>query len=646
MSYGYTGKILHVNLTTSEIKVEEPEEHFYRTYMGGSAMGMYYVLKETPAGAEALSPENVLALCTGVVTGTPISGQSRLTSVAKSPLTGCIGDAQGGGYFPAEMKFSGFDAVIIKGKSPKPVYLWMHHGEAELRDASHLWGMTTGDAEDKLKEELEDKRIEVLQIGPAGENMVRFAALISMSNRANGRTGMGAVMGSKNLKAVVVRGKQKPSIANPEKFKELQKLAKTNLEPTGMDDFGKYGTPDVCSPQNKSGGLPTYNFNSGTFEKHEEINGKTLYNEHLRGHEKDEQNRFGRDTCFSCSIKCKRVSQIDEGPFKTDAKYGGPEYETLATFGSYCGISNMDAIIHANALCNMYGMDTISCGATISWAMECWAEGKITAEDTGGIELEYGSAEAMVKMTEMIAKQEGFGKILAEGSQKASEIIGRGTEDYLITSKGQEAPAHMPQVKRSLSVIYAANPFGADHESSEHDPAYKAYPERMEQIGLTNPQERLALNEEMMRFAMVTQHLSSAVDSLSVCAFIFGASFQLYDANQLVEVVNAVTGWDTDMTEILAVGERRLNMLRAFNSREGIGRESDTLPKKMFKRPLEGGRSDGYSIDEKEWETALEDYYRLCDWDVTTGHPSLKKMESLGLGWVVAENEALSQVVS
>ena len=646
MSYGYTGKILHVNLTTSEIKVEEPEEHFYRTYMGGSAMGMYYVLKETPAGAEALSPENVLALCTGVVTGTPISGQSRLTSVAKSPLTGCIGDAQGGGYFPAEMKFSGFDAVIIKGKSPKPVYLWMHHGEAELKDASHLWGMTTGDAEDKLKEELEDKRIEVLQIGPAGENMVRFAALISMSNRANGRTGMGAVMGSKNLKAVVVRGKQKPSIANPEKFKELQKLAKTNLEPTGMDDFGKYGTPDVCSPQNKSGGLPTYNFNSGTFEKHEEINGKTLYNEHLRGHEKNEQNRFGRDTCFSCSIKCKRVSQIDEGPFKTDAKYGGPEYETLATFGSYCGISNMDAIIHANALCNMYGMDTISCGATISWAMECWAEGKITAEDTGGIELEYGSAEAMVKMTEMIAKQEGFGKILAEGSQKASEIIGRGTEDYLITSKGQEAPAHMPQVKRSLSVIYAANPFGADHESSEHDPAYKAYPERMEQIGLTNPQERLALNEEMMRFAMVTQHLSSAVDSLSVCAFIFGASFQLYDANQLVEVVNAVTGWDTDMTEILAVGERRLNMLRAFNSREGIGRESDTLPKKMFKRPLEGGRSDGYSIDEKEWETALEDYYRLCDWDVTTGHPSLKKMESLGLGWVVAENEGLSQVVS
>ena len=646
MSYGYTGKILHVNLTTSEIKVEEPDEQFYRTYMGGSAMGMYYVLKETPAGAEALSPENVLALCTGVVTGTPISGQSRLTSVAKSPLTGCIGDAQGGGYFPAEMKFSGFDAVIIKGKSPKPVYLWMHHGEAELRDASHLWGMTTGDAEDKLKEELEDKRIEVLQIGPAGENLVRFAALISMSNRANGRTGMGAVMGSKNLKAVVVRGKQKPTIANPEKFKELQKLAKTNLEPTGMDDFGKYGTPDVCSPQNKSGGLPTYNFNSGTFEKHEEINGKTLYNEHLRGHEKDEQNRFGRDTCFSCSIKCKRVSQIDEGPFKTDAKYGGPEYETLATFGSYCGISNMDAIIHANALCNMYGMDTISCGATISWAMECWAEGKITAEDTGGIELEYGSAEAMVKMTEMIAKQEGFGKILAEGSQKASEIIGRGTEDYLITSKGQEAPAHMPQVKRSLSVIYAANPFGADHESSEHDPAYKAYPERMEQIGLTNPQERLALNEEMMRFAMVTQHLSSAVDSLSVCAFIFGASFQLYDANQLVEVVNAVTGWDTDMTEILAVGERRLNMLRAFNSREGIGRESDTLPKKMFKRPLEGGRSDGYSIDEKEWESALEDYYRLCDWDVTTGHPSLKKMESLGLGWVVAENEALSQVVS
>jgi aldehyde:ferredoxin oxidoreductase len=609
-------------------------------------MGLHYVLKETPAGVDPFSPDNVLALCTGVLTGTPVSGQSRLTSVAKSPLTGCIGDAQGGGYFPAEMKFSGFDAVIIKGKSPKPVYLWMHHGEAELRDAGHLWGLTTGDAEDKLKEELDDKRIEVLQIGPAGENLVRFSALISMSNRANGRTGMGAVMGSKNLKAVVVRGKMKPAVSNPEKFKEIQKLAKVNLEPTGMDGFGKYGTPGVTTPQHKAGGLPTYNFNSGNFDKHEEIDGLKLYNEHLRGHEKDDQNRFGRDTCFSCSIKCKRVAQIDEGPFKTDAKYGGPEYETLATFGSYCGISDMDAIIHANALCNMYGMDTISCGATIAWAMECWEEGKITAEDTGGIELQYGNAEAMAKITEMIANREGFGEILAEGSKKAAEIIGRGTEDYLITSKGQEAPAHMPQVKRSLSVIYAANPFGADHESSEHDPGYKAYPERMKEIGLTNPQEKLALNKEMMRFAMITQHLSSAVDSLSVCAFVFGASFQLYSPEELVKTVNAVMGWDVDMKEILEVGERRLNMLRAFNSREGVGRESDTLPKKMFKRPLEGGRSDGYVLDEGEWEVALEDYYRLCDWDVETGHPSLRKMESLGLGWVVAENEALSHAIT
>ncbi len=646
MTYGYTGKILHVNLTKGGLEIEEPDEQFYRTYLGGSAMGLHYVLKETPAGVDPFSPDNVLALCTGVLTGTPISGQSRLTSVAKSPLTGCIGDAQGGGYFPAEMKFSGFDAVIIKGRSPKPVYIWMHHGEAELRDASHLWGLKTGDAEDKLKEELDDKRIEVLQIGPAGENLVRYSALISMSNRANGRTGMGAVMGSKNLKAVVVRGKMKPAVANPEKFKEMQKIAKLNLEPTGMDGFGKYGTPGVCTPQHKSGGLPTYNFNSGNFDKHEEIDGIKLYNEHLRGHEKDDQNRFGRDTCFSCSVKCKRVSEVLEGPFKTDAKYGGPEYETLATFGSYCGISDMDAIIHANALCNMYGMDTISCGATIAWAMECWEEGKLTLEDTGGIELQYGNAEAMVKITEMIAKREGFGEILAEGSKKASEIIGRGTEEYLITSKGQEAPAHMPQVKRSLSVIYAANPFGADHESSEHDPGYKAYPERMKEIGLTNPQEKLALNKEMMRFAMVTQHFSSAVDSVSVCDFVYGPSWQLYTSEQLVQTINAVMGWDVDINELLKVGERRLNMLRAFNSREGIGRESDTLPKKMFKRPLKGGRSDGYVLNKEEWEAALEDYYRLCDWDVDTGHPSLKKMKSLGLGWVVAENDELSKFIN
>ncbi len=645
MPNGYTGNILHVNLTTGELAIEHPDEAFYRHYMGGSAMGMHYVLKETPPGVDPLSPENVMALFTGVVTATPIAGQSRITTVAKSPLTGCIGDSQGGGFFPAELKFSGFDGVVVKGRSAKPVYLWLHNGEAELRQAGHLWGLTTGETEEQLKEELDDKRIEVLQIGPAGENLVRFAAIISMSNRANGRTGMGAVMGSKQLKAIVVRGKQKPLIADSASFKRLQKLGKADLSPTGMEFFGKYGTPGVTAPQHQAGGLPTYNFNSGAFDQIEEIDGKRLYDNYLRGHENDDQNRKGRDTCFSCMVKCKRVTELTEGPYQTDEKYGGPEYETIATFGSYCGISEMEAIIRANALCNMYGMDTISCGATIAWAMECWAEGKLTAKDTGGIDLGYGNAESMVMLTKMIAEREGFGTTLAEGSQKAAEIIGRGTEEHLITCKGQEMPAHMPQVKRSLGIIYAVNPFGADHESSEHDESYKAYPKRMEEIGLANPQPKLALNKEMMRFAMVTQHLYSAIDSLSLCAFVFGPSWQLFSSGSIVDLVRAVTGWDVDIEEILKVGERRLNMLRAFNSREGIGREADTLPRKLFSRPLEGGKSDGYYLDRDEWEAALEEYYRLCKWSAESGHPSREKLEALGLGWVVTENETLAGVI-
>ena len=245
MPNGYTGKILHVDLTAGTLTTEEPDESFYRTYMGGSAMGMHYVLKDCPAGADPLGEENVLALFTGILTGTPISGQSRLTSVARSPLTNAIGDAQGGGFFPAELKLAGYDGIVVRGKSPKPVYLWIHHGEAELRDASHLWGKITGEAEQQIRDELEDKRIEVLQIGPSGEKMVRYAALISMSNRANGRTGMGAVMGSKMLKAIAVRGKQKPGIADPDAFKALQKWGPKNLADSDSAGLAKYGTAET-----------------------------------------------------------------------------------------------------------------------------------------------------------------------------------------------------------------------------------------------------------------------------------------------------------------------------------------------------------------------------------------------------------------
>jgi aldehyde:ferredoxin oxidoreductase len=423
MPHGYNGKILHVNLTTGDFTVEEPEEKFYRTYMGGSAMGMHYLLKEMPAGADPLGPDNILALSLGVMTGAPISGQSRLTSTAKSPLTGAIGDAQSGGFFPAELKFAGFDAIIIKGKAEKPVYLWIHDGQAELRDASHLWGRITGEAEAALKEELGDDKIEVLQVGPAGEKGVRFAGLINMSNRANGRTGMGAVMGSKNLKAVAVRGTNKPSVADKDTLNDLARWGAAMVPESDVDGLAKYGTAETTGSQQTDGGLPTYNFNSGVFDGWEAIDGTTMYDTILKGATEGKQDRYGRDTCYACTIRCKRVVEIKEGPYKVDPHYGGPEYETTSTFGNYCGISDLAAVAKANELCNKYGMDTISCGATVAWAMECFEEELITVEDTGGIELRFGNAEAMVKIVEMIANREGIGDILAEGSAHAEGKI-------------------------------------------------------------------------------------------------------------------------------------------------------------------------------------------------------------------------------
>jgi aldehyde:ferredoxin oxidoreductase len=638
MPDGYNGKILHVDLSTRNIEIEEPDVAFYRKYMGGSAMGLYYLLKNSPAGADALGPENVLCLMASVITGAPISGQSRISATAKSPLTDCIGDSQSGGFFPAELKFAGIDGIVIKGQADKPVYLWINDGAVEIRDAAHLWGKITGEAEEIIKEELQDKRVQIMQIGPAGEKLVRYAAVMSMSNRALGRTGMGAVMGSKNLKAIVVRGKNKPSLASKKDLLEITKWGVQEYPDSDVAGLGKYGTAEGTAGQHKAGGLPTFNYNAGVFEGWEAIDGTTMYDTILRGADKGTQNTKGRDTCYSCTVRCKRVVEITEGPYKVDPIYGGPEYETLATFGSYCGIDDLAAVSKANEYCNKYGMDTISCGATISWAMEAFAEGRLSSEDTGGLELKYGDADVMVQLTKMIGEREGFGDLLAEGSARAAEKIGNGTEEFLIVSKKQEAPAHMPQAKPTLGLIYAVNPFGADHQSSEHDGSYKWYTERMEQIGLDDPQSSRGMNEEKVRYALRTQWAYSALDTVSVCQFVFGPAWHLYDMEQLVGTINAVTGWDVTIDEIMEVGERRVNLLRAYNAREGIGREQDTLPEKMFKKALKGGRTDGVKVEREEWEEMMDHYYRLSEWDISSGNPTKKKLESLGIEWALDDN--------
>ena len=627
MANGYTGKILHVDLTNGSLEIEEPSEAFYRKFMGGSAMGMHYILNGIQPGADALGPDNILTLMISVLTGAPISGQSRLTANAKSPLVDGIGDSQSGGFFPAELKFAGFDGIVVKGRSEKPVYLWIKDGEAELRDASHLWGKVTHDVETTLKEELDDNKIEVMQVGPAGEKMVRLAAIMNMSNRANGRTGMGAVMGSKRLKAVVVRGSSKrlPMAGAKDLNKMARAGAKGLSDNDSMEDLKVNGTAGVLSYQHASGGLPTFNWDAGQFEEFEPISGEVMTDTILTE----------RDTCYACTVHCKRVVKTEYKGEAVEEKYGGPEYETLATFGSYCGVSDLDAVSLANQICNEYGMDTIGTGATVAWAMDCFENG-IISEDEIGFSANYGDADAMVNLTKMIATREGFGDVLAEGSRAAANQLEKGY-DLLITVKGAEAPAHMPQVKRSVGLIYSVNPFGADHQSSEHDPAvegggYKHYAERMQAIGINESLPKKSLGREKVDFARRTQYMYSWTDSANVCQFVWGPAWQLYGPQEAIELVRFVTGWeDYDVDEMQELGERRVNMMRLFNAREGMTRKQDKLPKKFYKVLREGGPSGGVALDESEMEQAQDIYYELSGWDAQTGNPTPETLERLGL---------------
>jgi len=624
MPYGYQGKILHVDLTNGTIEIEQPDERFYRKYVGGSAMGAYYLLKHTPPEADPLGPDNTLCLMTGVVVGASVSGQSRVVATAKSPETDLVGDSQAGGFWPAELKFAGFDGIVIQGKADQPVYLWVEDGQAELRDAAHLWGEFTADVEDAIREELDDDRIQVIQCGPAAERGVRFSALINYANRANGRTGMGLVMASKNLKAVAVRGYKRPEVADPEGVRELAKWGAAHFEESDVYGLGLLGTAETVTAQDKTGGLPTRNWASGVFEGADAISGSRMSETILKE----------RDTCYACVVRCKRVVETTEGPYQIDPRYGGPEYETLATMGSYCGVSDLEAISYANQLCNMYGMDTISCGATIAWGMDCYEQELIGPEHTGGIELRFGNADALVEMVRLIGEREGFGRVLGEGSARAAKELGVG-EDLVVAVKNQEYPAHMPEAKRSMALIYAVNPFGADHQSHQHDPTYGGYPERMAQLDLLDPPPSKVLNPEKVRFAVYTQRWNSLVDSATVCQFVWGPSWHLYDSNQLVMLVKAVTGWDVSLWELMKVGERRLNLLRAFNAREGVGAEADTLPAKMTV-PLEGGPTDGVAVTQEEVAAAKTLYYQMVGWD-ETGRPTRAKLEELALGWVADE---------
>ncbi len=631
MAFGYCGKILHVDLTTGSFEVETPDEAFYRKYMGGSAMGVYYVLRLVPKGADPLGPENVLAIFASVTTGAPISGQSRINANAKSPISGAIGDSQAGGFFPAEFKFAGFDGVLLKGKSPRPMYLLIRDGKPELRDAANLMGKKTAEVEAILRQEVGDKKIEVMQHGPAAERGVLFSSLVNMSNRQNGRTGMGLVMASKNLKAIVVRGKQKVELADADSLQAMQRTGPKELPNNpDMDGLAKYGTASVVNPQNLYGTLPTFNYNEGQFAGAELISGEKMAETILKK----------RETCYACVVRCKRVVEMEQGEYRVDAIYGGPEYESIGTLGSYCGVSDLAAIAHANQVCNEHGVDTIACGGTIAFAMECYEKGIIGDKETGGIKLKFGSAEAMLQALDTIVNNSGpLGTVLSQGSERAAKVWGNGADECLITVKGAEAPAHMPHAKRSLGLIYAVNPFGADHQSSEHDwmieegMASELYMKRLALLGLPNMLPSMSLGPEKVKFAYRTEVFYSMLDTLDLCQFVWGPAWTLYGPQETADMIKAVTGWDVTIDELMQVGARRLNMMRMFNAREGFDRKQDKLPKKFF-RALKGtGPTAGIALTHEEMDAALDEYYRLAGW-TPTGTPTQATLEQLGLGAV------------
>jgi len=620
--YGWNGKILRIDLTTQKVTTEEPSPIVYRRYLGGGALSLFYLLNELKPGSDPLGPENVLIFACSVVTGHPIAGFSRFSVAAKSPLTGAFGESEAGGWWGPELKAAGYDAILIKGRAQKPVYLWIENEKVEIRDASKMWGHMTREAQAMIREELGDDKVRIALIGPAGERGVRFACILNELKHANGRTGLGAVMGSKNLKAIAVRGNKKMALHDPEKVREIVKrIAETWAK--NPSTLGELGTARGVMPLNAGGILPTRNFITGTFEKAEAICGETMRDTIL----------VSRGTCYGCPVRCKREVKVDE-PYKVDPEYGGPEYETLGALGSLCGVGDLKAIALGNQLCGAYGIDTISTGTTIAFAMECFERGLLTLKDTGGIELRFGNAEAMVAMVEKIGKGEGLGKLLSEGAKIAAEKIGGDAPRFAMHVKGQPLPIHEPRGKAGLALAYSISPTGADHLEHPHDPVFEteAGLKSVLPLGIIEPLPAVDLSAKKVRMFIYLQNLYSMFNSIGLCVLTGGFFGGPVSVNAIPEYVNAVTGWDTSLWELLKVGERHSAMARVFNLREGFSSKDDTLPERIFE-PLEGGALQGKRIDREEFEKALKTYYRMMGWD-DNGVPLESKLEELELDWL------------
>jgi aldehyde:ferredoxin oxidoreductase len=622
MPHGYNDCVAHVDLTTGDVRLEHPGEEFFLKYLGGSALATFYLLRDMPAGADPLGSDNVLVFAPSVVTGAPISGLSRFNVTAKSPESGMIGDSQCGGHWGPQLKYAGFDALVVHGRADEPVYLWIAEQSVQIHSARHLVDLEPKELQQALRDELGDARVEIAQNGPAGRRLVRFANVQNDLHHFAGRTGMGAVMGSKNLIAVAARGKRTYTFADEDKVKELARRGASGLrESPGWQEFAKNGTPILVAPNSDIAGLTTRNMREGVFEGADSL--KTEVFHELLGR--------GRDTCGNCVMRCKQLAGADE-PWPIDEAYGGPEFETIGMLGSNLGLNDIRAVAKASELCNRYGLDAVSTGGIVAFATECYERGIIGADDTAGLELRFGDPEAVIELVRRIGEREGIGDVLAEGFTAAIAAFGPDSAAYAVQIRGIGLPAHMPQIKRTQGLVYSVNPFGPDHMSSEHDRMLNACGLDCLALGIESAVPFDDMNDQKVRYLIYTQFFYSVLDTLELCAFWF-APGALYGYRDLEDVVNAVTGFPGNLWYLMKVGERRVTMMQAFNCREGVMPQVDALPDRVFE-PFTQGPKTGRRLSRAQMRRAVRSYYQLMGWDARTGVPRKGKLRELGLGWV------------
>ena len=575
--YGSWGRILRVDLTGRTTSVEEMDGPTFRRNPGGRALIAHYLLREVPVGADALSPDNVLVFAMGVLTGTPLSGASRHAVGAKSPISGGFGEAEVGGFWGAELKRAGWDGIVVTGAASSPVYLFIKDDQVEIRAAAHLWGMEIMDTEETLKAEVGERLARVCEIGPGGEQLVRFAGIVNDFKDIAGRSGMGAVMGSKKLKAIVVRGSKNLPLADAAKVKEVGRWVADTLQENHWA-FHNFGTGMGLDGYARVGGMAVRNFEGGPFEDAGEISAEALVE---KGY------RVKMEACWACSVRCKKVVKM-ETPYQIDPKYGGPEFESIAALGSQCGVGDLALISKANERCNALGLDTISLGATVAWAMACRRAGVTPDAEIDGEPLEFGNGRAVLAAVEAIGHRRGLGDTLAEGSERAAATLG-GAE-LLTTVKGLELAMHDPRQRtdygKQVRVSYATSPTGGDHMNSN-------LPSR------------------------------SARNTVGMCFFL------KYDDTKLADIVNAVTGWGIGTDEITEIGDRSLALARLFNLREGIDADTDRLPGTVH-RPHVSGVLSKVRLDEDGVHEQIQDYYRARGWDAA-GVPTSETLERLGI---------------